>query len=77
MSGKDACKFKLQQELGFRTSMRTPLIGYIGRLDFQKGPDIALEAVPWMASMGCQMIMLGCGDKKYEDQIKLYEDEYR
>ncbi len=32
-----------------------PLVGWIGRLDHQKGPDLALEAVPGLAARGCQV----------------------
>ena len=35
--------------------MQVPLIGWIGRLDYQKGPDIALDAVPGLAARGCQV----------------------
>jgi starch synthase len=35
--------------------MQVPLIGWIGRLDFQKGPDIMLEAVPGLAARACQV----------------------
>ncbi len=33
-----------------------PLIGWIGRLDHQKGPDVALDAIPGLAARGCQVI---------------------
>ena len=35
--------------------LQIPLIGWIGRLDHQKGPDIVLDAVPGFASRSCQV----------------------
>jgi glycogen synthase len=37
---------------------QVPLIGWIGRLDHQKGPDITLEAVPGLAARGCQVFSI-------------------
>lgn len=54
-AGKAACKAALQNELGFEVKPKTPLLGYIARLDFQKGPDVVLQAVPEMAQRGCQV----------------------
>lgn len=34
---------------------QVPLIGWIGRLDYQKGPDVALDAIPGLAAHACQV----------------------
>lgn len=44
MSGKRICKAKLQEELGLQVNPDIPLVGFIGRLDSQKAPDIFLDA---------------------------------
>ena len=31
------------------------LVGWIGRLDHQKGPDVVLDAVPGLMQRGCQV----------------------
>lgn len=41
--------------MSLECSWQVPLIGWIGRLDYQKGPDIALDAVPGLAARGCQV----------------------
>lgn len=41
--GKRACKVALQEELGLPVNPDTPLIAFIGRLDYQKGADIVLQ----------------------------------
>lgn len=42
--GKRACKLALQEELGLPVNPDIPLIAFIGRLDYQKGADIVLQA---------------------------------
>lgn len=54
-TGKVKCKAALQKELGFTVDARVPLVGWIGRLDFQKGPDVVLQSIPEMARRGCQV----------------------
>lgn len=44
--GKAVAKQSLQAEVGFDVDPSIPLIGYIGRLEPQKGVDIMLEALP-------------------------------
>ncbi|KAL6954568.1 Pentafunctional AROM polypeptide [Sarracenia purpurea var. burkii] len=46
LSGKVQCKIALQKELGLPIRPDCPLIGFIGRLDYQKGVDIILSATP-------------------------------
>lgn len=45
--GKAANKAALQKELGLPEQPDVPLVGFIGRLDFQKGADLVLAAAPW------------------------------
>ena len=54
-AGKAACKAALQRELGLPEDASVPLLGFIGRLDFQKGPDVVLEAVGDLAARGLQV----------------------
>eukprot|EP00210_Caulerpa_lentillifera_P003426 g3269.t1 len=77
LTGKEKCKLSLQRELEFRTSLKIPLIGYVGRLDYQKGPDLVLEALPWMISNRCQLVMLGTGDPIIEAEMKEAEQRYK
>jgi len=57
-TGKAKCKAALQKELGFDVDPKIPLLGWIGRLDFQKGPDVVLQSVEPMAQRGCQVNFL-------------------
>ncbi|KAG6412626.1 hypothetical protein SASPL_125309 [Salvia splendens] len=56
-------------------------IGFIGRLDYQKGVDILLSAAPDLMHDDVQLVMLGSGEKQYEDWMRqlesTYKDKYR
>ncbi len=43
-----------------------PLIGFIGRLDFQKGADLVLAASHWLLAQDVQLVCLGTGDQSLE-----------
>ncbi|KAL8550850.1 hypothetical protein ACS0TY_000073 [Phlomoides rotata] len=81
LSGKVKCKMALQKELGLPVRPDCPLIGFIGRLDYQKGVDILLSAIPDLMLDDVQCIMLGSGEKQYEDWMRhlesVYKDKYR
>ncbi|RZB68888.1 Starch synthase 1, chloroplastic/amyloplastic [Glycine soja] len=46
LSGKAECKISLQKELGLLVRPDCPMIGFIGRLDYQKGIDLIRLAMP-------------------------------
>ncbi|CAK9146552.1 unnamed protein product [Ilex paraguariensis] len=81
LSGKVQCKIGLQKELGLPSRPDCPLIGFIGRLDFQKGVDLILAALPELLQDDVQFVMLGSGEKQYEDWMRvtesLYKDKFR
>ncbi|CAI5511493.1 unnamed protein product [Closterium sp. Naga37s-1] len=77
LAGKAACKGALQQELGLPVRPDVPLIGFIGRLDWQKGPDVIQAGVPELMTDDVQFIMLGSGDAEYESWMAWAESEYR
>lgn len=55
LSGKAACKRALQREMRLPQDPELPVIGFIGRLDYQKGPDLLLDALPILANLDCQV----------------------
>lgn len=77
LDGKAVCKAKLQQELGLPVSPETPLIAFIGRLDYQKGADLILAAAPWIMEQGAQLVCLGTGDQGLEDGLRWLEGTYK
>ncbi|GLT48244.1 hypothetical protein SLA2020_218800 [Shorea laevis] len=77
LSGKVQCKISLQKELGLPVRPEVPLIGFIGRLDYQKGIDLIRLATPELMQDDVQFVMLGSGDPQYEDWMRTAESNYR
>ncbi|KAL9225411.1 hypothetical protein vseg_001340 [Gypsophila vaccaria] len=77
LSGKVQCKMSLQKEFGLPVRPECPLIGFIGRLDYQKGIDIIQAAFPELAQDDVQFVMLGSGDKGYESWMRATEVAYK
>ncbi|GKU89083.1 hypothetical protein SLEP1_g3272 [Rubroshorea leprosula] len=77
LSGKVQCKISLQKELGLPVRPEVPLIGFIGRLDYQKGIDLIRLATPELLQDDVQFVMLGSGDPQYEDWMRMAESNYR
>ncbi|XP_075090794.1 granule-bound starch synthase 2, chloroplastic/amyloplastic [Nicotiana tabacum] len=75
-TGKPQCKSALQKELGLPVRDDVPLIGFIGRLDPQKGVDVIAEAVPWMMGQDVQLVMLGTGRPDLEQMLRQFECQY-
>ena len=70
-------KLSLQQELGLVQDQGKFVIGLISRLTNQKGLDLVNAIVPELMDGNTQVIVLGTGDKQYEDTFRYYEDAYR
>lgn len=73
--GKSQCKAALQKELGLPVRDDVPLIGFIGRLDQQKGVDIIAEAIPWLVGQDVQLVMLGTGRPDLENMLRQFESQ--
>ncbi|XP_021721398.1 granule-bound starch synthase 2, chloroplastic/amyloplastic-like [Chenopodium quinoa] len=74
--GKSQCKAALQKELGLPVRDDVPLLGFIGRLDNQKGVDIIAESIPWLMGLDVQLVMLGTGRQDLEQMLKQFESQY-
>lgn len=74
--GKAKCKEALQKELGLPVRPDVPLIGFIGRLDQQKGVDLIAEAIPWMMGQDVQLVMLGTGRSDLEQMLRQFENQH-
>ncbi|XP_039842531.1 starch synthase 1, chloroplastic/amyloplastic-like isoform X1 [Panicum virgatum] len=77
LSGKAKCKAALQKELGLPIRPDVPLIGFIGRLDYQKGIDLIKLIMPNLMREDIQFVMLGSGDQELEDWMRSTESNFR
>ncbi|KDP25222.1 hypothetical protein JCGZ_20378 [Jatropha curcas] len=81
MDAKPLLKEALQAEVGLPVDRNIPLIGFIGRLEEQKGSDILVAAISQLVQHNVQIVILGTGKKGFEKQIRqlevLYPDKAR
>ncbi len=57
---------RLREEFGLPAMPEVPLLGMVTRLDFQKGVDLAVEALERLPDQPWQFILLGTGDPAIE-----------
>eukprot|EP00747_Dinoflagellata_sp_TGD_P214035 gnl/TRDRNA2_/TRDRNA2_86934_c1_seq2.p1 gnl/TRDRNA2_/TRDRNA2_86934_c1~~gnl/TRDRNA2_/TRDRNA2_86934_c1_seq2.p1 ORF type:complete len:378 (-),score=58.45 gnl/TRDRNA2_/TRDRNA2_86934_c1_seq2:81-1181(-) len=77
------CKAALQRELGLRQDASVALLGFVGRLTWQKGVDILGQAIKWLMQEGgkdvsgpVQLILMGHGEKELSDFVRAAERTY-
>lgn len=63
-------KEMLLKELNLKTSIDAPLIGTVGRLAEQKGYDILAQIVSKLCDMDIGFVLLGTGEKRYQNIFK-------
>ena len=68
--GKQINKLSLQRDKGLEQNAEIPLVGLISRLVDQKGLDLVDRMISELLSMELQLIVLGTGEKKYEDMFR-------
>ena len=68
-------KIHLLKELGLEYPNR-PLFIFIGRLAWQKGVSVILETLPAMAKMDINVIILGSGERFYNESFMSMSDAY-
>ncbi|XVE64581.1 hypothetical protein DITRI_Ditri07aG0112000 [Diplodiscus trichospermus] len=76
MDAKPLLKEALQAEVGLPCDKNVPVIGFIGRLEEQKGSDILAAAIPKFIGENCQIVVLGTGKKAMEKQLEQLEIQY-
>jgi starch synthase len=69
LSGKTLCKQALQQELSLPEDPHAPLVGLVSRFVEQKGIDVFAGALERLVAMGCQIAVLGSGERWAEQRF--------
>ena len=68
LSGKEKNKKKLLKQLGLKYSAKAPVLGIVTRLAEQKGIELLMGAADeFLAEHNVRLVILGSGDKKYEE----------
>ncbi len=73
---KELNKKDLLEELGWKPLADTPLIGMITRLDYQKGIDIAINALRSLKDQPWQAVILGTGNPALEQAVYQLQLEF-
>ena len=63
-------KLALQAEVGLPQDPDVALIGIVTRLTWQKGLDLILNRMEELLQRKVQLVILGAGDKKYEEPLE-------
>lgn len=78
---KNENKLHLQKVLSLPQREEVPLIGIVSRLTDQKGFDLIEHVINEIVDMDLQLVVLGTGDKKYEDMFthlsEIYPDKVK
>eukprot|EP00913_Durusdinium_trenchii_P030926 g28966.t1 len=79
--GKAACKKDLQRSLGLHEDPGAALIGFCGRLCYQKGVHLITQIIPWLLTYEAsgvlgrvQVILMGKGEDTYASQLSNAEN---
>ena len=67
-------KLALQERLGLEQDPDKMMIGLISRLTDQKGLDLVNAIMPDIVDDSTQIVILGTGDRVYEDSFRYYEN---
>lgn len=76
MAGKATNKAKLQQRFNLDQDPSVAVIAMVGRTVQQKGIDLVIEALPDLMELPLQLVILGSGEKKYEQTLKHWNSLY-
>jgi starch synthase len=77
LSGKKICKADLQRSFYLSENPDAPLVGMVSRLAAQKGFDLLEKSLDELLSQGVQFVLLGTGDKRYQEIFRKASAQYR
>jgi len=85
LAGKNACKMALQETLGLDVDDSVAVVGFVGRLTWQKGIDLLQHGViDWLLSDTgngvtgrAQVILMGNGDADLSEWLKQVERQFK
>jgi starch synthase len=69
LAGKARCKAALQREVGLPVRGEVPLAAVVSRLADQKGVDLLVAAIPELLARDAQLVVLGSGERRYEEAL--------
>lgn len=77
LDAKAKDKMELQKSLGLEVSSDIPVIGIVSRLTSQKGLDLIDCVIHEIMALDVELVVLGTGDRKYEDLFRNASIQYK
>jgi len=74
LAGKAACRARLLKEFNWSAKFRGPVFGMVCRFTPAKGLDLVLGAQEFFAREGCRLVVLGGGERKYEESLREFAE---
>ena len=74
LSARKKNKSALQEKLGLPVGENMPMLGMVSRMDEAKGIDIALKGLKMLRKQKWQLVILGAGSPKLEEQAKKLQE---
>lgn len=75
LSGKEQNKKELLKHFSMPYKKAVPLIGIVSRFAIQKGFDLIQSALSGLMELDAQWVILGSGEKEYENTFKALQDQ--
>jgi starch synthase len=72
--GKALCRADLRAELGL-DDVNKPVCAIVSRFYDVKGLDLVEQAMPHLLHLGLQVVVIGTGDRRYEDMFRRWAGE--
>ena len=76
LEGKNVDKAALQRMMGLREEPHVPIVAIVSRLVSHKGLDLICEVLHDMMELPMQLVILGKGDRKYEEFFHWAAQQY-
>lgn len=76
LKSRSLCREDLQKAAGLPANPMIPILGFVGRLDPQKGVDLIIEAAPAALESGAQLIVVGVGPDHYRQTLLNLRRQY-
>ena len=70
LSGKQLCRAELLKRCNFAPGYKGPIFGMVCRFAEQKGLDLLLANQDFFLLGDCRLVVLGSGEKRYEEEIQ-------
>lgn len=68
LEAKAANKHALQHRMNLPIDPNIPIFGLVSRFTYQKGVDVVLEIAPQLVDLPAQLVLLGSGDTKMQNE---------